>query len=93
MEKYSIDEYKKILKENDREDQCYNVDAHDCSGSCQGCSDCYFAQYIKGILKRKPSRQKMMKQIINGLISKKIIEDFLRSDEGKEMMLKIKRIQ
>jgi len=90
MKEYSIDEYKKILKENNKEHQCYNVDTHDCVGSCQGCSSCSFARHIKGELKRKPSRQKMMKEIISGLLSMKIIEDFFNSNEGKEMVLKLK---
>lgn len=42
---------------------CYNVKTNDCDGSCQGCSSCIMAEYLKGNRKNKPTRYRMKRYL------------------------------
>ena len=57
---------KLMLKNKQFSNDCYNFETHDCDGSCQGCSGCSLAQYIKKERKNKPSDLTMFKEYYFG---------------------------
>lgn len=70
-------------------DNCYDPVTHDCDGRCQGATDCSMARWINGLIKRKPSRKRMIKEFEDERKQREAWEEFLRSDEGKRLIAEI----
>lgn len=48
----TIESYNEFMKNHKRAESCYTAETNDCSGSCQGASDCLLARYYRGEIKK-----------------------------------------
>lgn len=83
----------KRFKDNfeiDWEKHCYNPESHNCTGGCQGASDCLLAQHYRGELKERPTKEEMIERVYRQEYSSISFDKFMETDEGKEITRQLK---
>jgi len=91
-EKFKNLEFKCFKKnyEIDWDNHCYNPEKHNCTGGCQGCSDCLLAKHYRGELKERPTVDEMVFSIYWQEYTSLSFDKFMETDEGKEITRQLK---
>lgn len=88
----TFEEFKKLdiecFKKNyqiDWDKHCYDPEKDNCTGGCQGASDCLLAQHFRGDIDERPSKKELINYFLESKHTSLHFEKFMESDEGKKM--------
>lgn len=87
----TVGSYNAFMSNHGRLDNCYNPETHDCSGGCQGASDCLLAKYFREEIKT-PTQFKMRCSKIEGVKFSEELDRFTALIDWTEFNEKMKEM-